>query len=222
MTCDIRNTIAARVAKELKDGQVVNLGIGIPTYVANHIPEHVSVIFHGENGILGIGPQSAPTEEDSNIFDAGGMPITIVPGGCYLDSAESFALIRSGRVDVTVLGALQVDERGDLANWTIPGKMTVGFGGAMDLVACAKTVIVAMEHTNKGRPKIMKRCTLPLTGAGCVHYIITEKAFMEVTPGGIVLREVAQGLTVEDVQQATEAKLIVPDMVGVMDIVETI
>lgn len=216
---DVKHTIAMRAARELKDGQVVNLGIGIPTFVPQYIPKGISVTLHGENGILGIGPQPSMQTIDDNIFDAGGASVSILPGGCFLNSAESFALVRSGRVDVTILGALQVDAQGNLANWTIPGKMTVGFGGAMDLVCCAKTVIVAMAHTNKGKPKIMRNCTLPLTGSNCVRYIVTEMAFMEVTSDGIILREVAEGLTAADVQNATEAELIVPAHIGVMPIV---
>ncbi|MGP8312806.1 3-oxoacid CoA-transferase subunit B [Enterocloster aldenensis] len=219
MACDVNNTIAKRVAHELKDNQVVNLGIGIPTFVSNHIPEHINVYFHGENGILGLGPVPAHGMEDPNVFDAGAAGATVIPGGSFMDSSQSFALIRSGRIDVTVLGALQVDERGNLANWTIPGKMTVGFGGAVDLVTCAGTVIVAMKHTNKGAHKIMTSCSLPLTGAHCVRYIVTEMGFMEVTEQGIVLKEVAEGLTVQDVQKATDARLIIPERIGIMPIV---
>ncbi len=219
MTCDVNNTIARRVARELKDGQVVNLGIGLPTYVANHIAEDTHIFLHGENGILGLGPVPEAGKEDPNVFDAGVASATILPGGSFMDSAESFGLIRSGRIDVTVLGALQVDEKGNLANWIIPGKMIVGYGGAVDLVTCAKTVIVAMKHTNKGAHKIMTSCTLPLTGSRCVRYIVTEMGFMEVTEQGIVLREVAQGLTAEEVQAATEARLIIPETVGVMPVV---
>lgn len=220
MVCDVKNTIARRVAQELKDGQVVNLGIGIPTLVANHVPKDVSIILHGENGIIGQGSAPAPGDEDRNVCDAGAAFTTVIPGGCFVDSADSFGLIRSGRIDVTVLGALQADAKGNLANWMIPGKMVVGFGGAMDLVTCAKTVILAMEHTNKGRPKIVEHCDLPLTGAKCVRFIVTEKAFMEITPEGIVLREIAEGLSVEDVQNATEAQLIIPQQVGVMPVVQ--
>lgn len=219
MGVNVKKTIAMNAARILEDGQVVNLGIGIPTMVANYIPEGIQVIFQSENGILGLGHTPEPGMEDADVFDAGSNLVTVEPGGMFMDSAQSFGLIRGGHVDVTVLGALQVDEAGDLANWIIPGKMIAGYGGAMDLVNSASTVIVAMEHTNKGKPKILKKCTFPLTGIGCIRYIVTEKAFMEVTKEGIVLKEIAQGLTVEDVQAATEAKLIVGDSVGVMPVV---
>lgn len=205
-----RELIAKRVAKELKDGDVVNLGIGMPTMVANYIPEGMDITFQSENGFLGLGPAPAEGKEDPMIVNAGGMPVTINPGGMFFDSSTSFMIIRGGHVDVTVLGALQVDEKGNLANWMIPGKMVPGMGGAMDLVVGAKRVIVAMEHTAKGAHKILKECTLPLTAAAQVNMIITEMGVMEVTPEGIVLREIAEGVTVEQIQEATEAKLIIP------------
>ncbi|MDO5096861.1 MAG: CoA transferase subunit B [Peptostreptococcaceae bacterium] len=205
-----RELIVKRVAKELKDGDVVNLGIGMPTMVANYIPEGMDITFQSENGFLGLGPAPAEGKEDPMIVNAGGMPVTINPGGMFFDSSTSFMIIRGGHVDVTVLGALQVDEKGNLANWMIPGKMVPGMGGAMDLVVGAKRVIVAMEHTAKGAHKILKECTLPLTAAAQVNMIITEMGVMEVTPEGIVLREIAEGVTVEQIQEATEAKLIIP------------
>lgn len=209
-----RELIIKRVAKELKDGDVVNLGIGMPTMVANYIPADMDITFQSENGFLGLGPAPAEGEEDPLIVNAGGMPVTIVEGGMFFDSSMSFMLIRGGHVDVTVLGALQVDAKGNLANWMIPGKMVPGMGGAMDLVVGAEKVIVAMEHTAKdGSAKILKECTLPLTAAGQVNLIVTEMGLMEVTPEGIVLREIAEGVTVEQIQAATEAQLIVsPDL----------
>lgn len=205
-----RELIIKRVAKELRDGDVVNLGIGMPTMVANYIPEGMDITLQSENGFLGLGPAPAEGEEDSMIVNAGGMPVTIQPGGMFFDSATSFMIIRGGHVDVTVLGALQVDEKGNLANWMIPGKMVPGMGGAMDLVVGAKKVIVAMEHTAKGSHKILKQCTLPLTASGQVNLIITEMGVMEVTPEGLVLRELAENVTLEQIQEATEAKLIIP------------
>ncbi|MDO4711520.1 MAG: CoA transferase subunit B [Peptostreptococcaceae bacterium] len=205
-----RELIIKRVAKELRDGDVVNLGIGMPTMVANYIPEGMDITLQSENGFLGLGPAPAEGEEDPMIVNAGGMPVTIQPGGMFFDSATSFMIIRGGHVDVTVLGALQVDEKGNLANWMIPGKMVPGMGGAMDLVVGAKKVIVAMEHTAKGSHKILKQCTLPLTASGQVNLIITEMGVMEVTPEGLVLRELAENVTLEQIQEATEAKLIIP------------
>lgn len=204
-----RELIVKRVAKELKDGDVVNLGIGMPTLVANYIPEDMDVTFQSENGFLGLGPAPEEGKEDKHLVNAGGQPVTIKPGGMFFDSATSFAIIRGGHVDVTVLGALQVDEEGNLANWMIPGKMVPGMGGAMDLVVGAKRVIVAMEHTAKGAHKILKKCQLPLTAAKQVNTIITEMCVIEVTSEGLVLTEIAEGCTVEDVQAATEAKLII-------------
>ncbi|MDR0490942.1 MAG: 3-oxoacid CoA-transferase subunit B [Oscillospiraceae bacterium] len=214
---DNKDFIAKRVAKELKNGDVVNLGIGLPTLVANHIPKDIEIILHSEHGILGVGPAAKPGEEDPEITNAGGFPITVLPGASFFDSATSFAIIRGGRVDVTVLGALQVDEKGNIANWMVPGKRVPGMGGAMDLVIGAHKIIVAIEHTVKGEPKILKTCTYPLTAVGVVDQIITEMGVMEITKNGIVLTEIAPGLTVEDVQAATEAKLIIPYDIKVMD-----
>lgn len=203
--------IAKRVAKELHDGDVVNLGIGLPTMVANYVPEGMDVTFQSENGFVGLGPAPEEGKEDKDIVNAGGMPVTIKEGGVFFDSATSFGIIRGGHVDITVLGALQVDGKGNLANWMIPGKMVPGMGGAMDLVVGAKKVIVAMEHTVKGNPKILKECNLPLTAAGEVDLIITEMGVMEVTDKGLVLTEINPEFTVEDVKNATEAELIVAD-----------
>lgn len=205
-----KEVIAKRVAQELKDGDAVNLGIGLPTLVANYIPEGVEIMLQSENGFLGLGPAPAPGEEDPELTNAGGMPVSIVPGGMYFDSAMSFAVIRGGHIQATVLGALQVDEKGNLANWMVPGKLVPGMGGAMDLVGGAKRVIVAMNHTAKGEKKILKACNLPLTAAGKVSMIVTEMAVMEVTPEGLVLREVHPEFTVEEVVEATEATLIIP------------
>jgi len=215
---EMREVIARRAAKELHDGDVVNLGIGIPTLIPNYLPEGVSVTLQTENGAMGIGPTPAEGEEDKNIINAGGGYITLQPGASTFDSATSFAIIRGGHVNVSFLGALQVDEKGNLANWIIPGKMAPGMGGAMDLVVGAKRVILTMEHTQKGAPKILKQCTLPLTAAGQVNMIITEMGVMDITPKGIVLREIHPEFTVEDVQAATEAKLIVsPDLKSMID-----
>ena len=205
----VREVIAKRAAKELHDGDVVNLGIGIPTMIPNYLPEGVTVTLQSENGAMGMGPTPAEGEEDKNLINAGGGYITLLPGGSTFDSATSFAIIRGGHVNVSFLGALQVDENGDLANWIIPGKMAPGMGGAMDLVVGAKKVILTMEHTQKGAPKILKKCTLPLTASGQVNMIITEMGVMEITPEGIVLTEIHPEFTVEDVQAATEATLII-------------
>lgn len=206
----IREFIARRAALELKDGDLVNLGIGLPTVVPDYIPEGVQVILQSENGLIGLGPTPEPGKEDKNLSNAGGGFVTLTKGASTFDSATSFGIIRGGHVDVTILGALQVDEKGNLANWMIPGKLTPGMGGAMDLLICAKKVILAMEHTAKGSHKIMKNCTLPLTAAGQVNLIITEMGVMEITPEGIVLKEINPEFTVEEVQAATEAKLIIP------------
>ena len=214
----MREVIAKRAAKELHDGDVVNLGIGIPTMIPNYLPEGISVTLQTENGAMGMGPTPAEGEEDKNLINAGGGFITLNPGACTFDSATSFAIIRGGHVNVSFLGALQVDEKGNLANWIIPGKMAPGMGGAMDLVVGAKRVILTMEHTQKGSPKILKECTLPLTAAGQVNMIITEMGVMDITPEGIVLRELHPEFTVEQVQAATEAKLIIAPDLKPMDI----
>ncbi len=203
-----RIRIAKRIAKEFKDGSIVNLGIGMPTLVANYIPSDKQVLFHSENGFIGLGPEPDKNSIDKDIVNAGGKPVTIVKGGCFFDSSMSFSIIRGGHLDYTVLGALEVDEEGNLANYMIPGKMVPGMGGAMDLVAGARNVIIAMEHTNKnGEPKILKKCTLPLTAKGEVDIIVTELAFIRVTKKGLVLEEIAEDTTVEEVIKNTQARL---------------
>ena len=213
-----KNQIAKRVAKEVKDGYYVNLGIGIPTLVANFVREDISVEFQSENGVLGMGPFPFEGEEDADIINAGKQTITTLPGASFFDSAFSFGMIRSQKVDLTILGAMEVAENGDIANWKIPGKMVKGMGGAMDLVASAENIIVAMMHVNKaGESKLLKRCSLPLTGVGCVKKIVTELAVLEVTPEGFKLLETAPSVTVEDVKNATEGTLIIegdiPEMI---------
>jgi acetate CoA/acetoacetate CoA-transferase beta subunit len=213
-----REVIVKRVAKELKDGDLVNLGIGMPTLVANYIPEGVDILLHSENGFVGLGPTPKPGEEDKDIVNAGSQPASHVPGAAYFDTAMSFTIIRGGHLDVTVLGALQVDQKGNLANWMIPGKMVPGMGGAMDLVVGAKKVIVAMEHTAKGESKILKQCNLPLTAAGEVDMIVTEMGVMKVTPQGLVLTEIAPETTVDEVIAVTEAQLIISEDLKIMDV----
>ena len=213
----IREVIAKRAAKELHDGDVVNLGIGLPTLIPDYIPEGVNVILQSENGLLGMGATPEAGTEDPTLINAGGGYITVVPGASCFDTAMSFGIIRGGHVDVSILGALQVDEKGDLANWMIPGKKTPGMGGAMDLLVGARRVILAMEHLAGTNKKILKKCSLPLTAAGQVNLIITEMGVMEITPKGIVLKEIHPEFTVEQVQDATEAELIVDENLKPME-----
>lgn len=211
-----KEIIAKRVAKELKDGQLVNLGIGLPTMVSNYIPEDIHITLQSENGMVGMGSSAKAGEEDLNITNAGGQYVNILPNGAFFDSSTSFALIRGGHVDATVLGALEVDEEGNLANWIIPGKMVPGMGGAMDLVVGAKKVIVAMQHTGKGEPKILKRCRLPLTAKNVVNLIVTELCVLEVTKEGLLLKEINKDTTIEEIKALTEADLIISDEIKFM------
>ncbi len=213
-----KELIARRVAQELHDGDVVNLGIGLPTMVSNYIPEDVSITFQSENGMLGLGPTPVPGEEDFDLTNAGGQPVTMSIGGACFDSSTSFGIIRGGHVDATILGSLQVDEEGNIANWIIPGKMVPGMGGAMDLLVGAKKVIVAMQHASNGKPKILKKCTLPFTAVKEVNMIVTELGVMEITEKGILLTEIAPGVTIEEIQAATEATLIISENLKTIEI----
>ncbi|NOW89938.1 acetate CoA/acetoacetate CoA-transferase beta subunit [Clostridium beijerinckii] len=213
-----KEIIAKRVAKELKKGQLVNLGIGLPTLVANYVPKEMNITFESENGMVGMAQMASSGENDPDIINAGGEYVTLLPQGAFFDSSTSFALIRGGHVDVAVLGALEVDEEGNLANWIVPNKIVPGMGGAMDLAIGAKKIIVAMQHTGKGKPKIVKKCTLPLTAKAQVDLIVTELCVIDVTNDGLLLREIHKDTTIDEIKFLTDADLIIPDNLKIMDI----